>query len=406
MTTAFFQQTRLEENSPQFYIWVEPREDDLVPPINIECWGKQSTVYTPRGGLLLNNHCVIDTGMEQASILLSDATYILINKGTIAQFNFYSDKTEIILRQGEIYNIVAEQPKDKKFIIKVGDTSLEAVGTEFGVRLIDDAMDVLVNDGSIASLICSQWENGTCTNWEELGEALVPFGKYSRMLQDKVWISTGYVDKWWVTNPNSGSLFWDSASSYGEHYRLNTQGYSSAYTFALSLVGNLNGKNNLLNNISTASYNELANAKNEKAAGIYCEELPSLCYGPQTIPTLETILPEVPTELPMNPNIGKTCVNPDSYSNEKYIPCEQIRGYAEVCGEESIYGGIVQCDLSTISGGSGSTSNSCAGVPANLLAQVYSCDCSSVGVYGVLCFADYGEGYFPEACVRARNLCQ
>lgn len=355
------------DRDPQFNLWMEPDLVEMVPPANIDCQGEQAVVYGAKDGLRLYNHCIITTGDYMATTVLPDRSIALLDKNTIAQFNFSDAGTEIILLQGGVYNVVAHQPEGSRYLVTYGNSQLEAQGTEFGVIIEDTLTTVVVSAGKVVSYICENWDSQVCSSWNALDEPLVPFGSYSHNVSEEEWQSIALTDQWFYsdeyTNTFLGmaaslSTFYSSMADEADGYFPDDPpgAFEILCSFTGKFIGNLgtNGVNPYMN-YSDEDIRSMANERNEAIANFYCQENPDACFIPTATPVMVIDLP---------PSGGGS------------------------------------------SGGSSSSSDTCANVPANLLAQVYQCNCSQTSVYGVFCYASYGEGWFPEDCIRSRGLCK
>lgn len=362
------------DTSPQFQLWLEPTEDELTPPVDIDCQGEKSTVYISKEGITLNNHCIIYTGKHEAIIVLPDFSVIIIDQNSIAQINFLDNGTEIILQQGAIYNILAEQTSGQEFRINTGNTILTAKGTEFGVAIENAVTTVVMEAGEVVSNICEKWENEICSIWSDNEDLLTPYYQYSLTNGEQDWEESDLSPTWRINEDESiGIPFFDTAG-YLSLVCLSQSIWNAGIGYeksgdkddALDDLGFMvfitisNGfsedweKPRLLKGYSPEELMKMASEKNLELKSIYCEENPIICYSPEDQPNLVTINPVI-TESPIS---------------------------------------------------SGSSSAACAGVPADLLSQVISCDCGKVGAYGVYCSASYGEGYYPLGCAQAMNLCR
>jgi transmembrane sensor len=85
---------------------------------------------------------------------LADGSVIELNRGAIAEVEYSPEARRVRLIHGEANFTVAKDP-DRPFIVNVAGIDVRAVGTQFNVRLTDDAIDVIVSEG-IVRLATSQ----------------------------------------------------------------------------------------------------------------------------------------------------------------------------------------------------------------------------------------------------------
>jgi transmembrane sensor len=86
---------------------------------------------------------------QHRNVPLSDGTMVTLNTNTILETNFGRHAREIYLRKGEAHFEVAPD-RSRPFLVHAGDAVVQAIGTEFEVRLRSDRhVDVLVNEGRV-----------------------------------------------------------------------------------------------------------------------------------------------------------------------------------------------------------------------------------------------------------------
>jgi transmembrane sensor len=86
---------------------------------------------------------------EHRNITLSDGTRLTLNTNTILETSFSRHTRSIHLSQGEAHFEVASD-RSRPFLVHAGATVVQAIGTEFEVRLhADRHVDVLVNQGRV-----------------------------------------------------------------------------------------------------------------------------------------------------------------------------------------------------------------------------------------------------------------
>lgn len=375
---GFYQGDADVSKTPHFHLWMEPSEDILIPLVQIDCNGRKTEVYSSPDGLEMENHCIVTTGDFRATVALPDLSSVLLDSQTVVQFNFDDAGTEIILQEGTLYTNVAEQAEGKHYLITVANMQIESVGTEFGVSVLNGLTTVIMGAGMVATYLCETWQNDICAAWEQTKEYIIPFASYSRNLSDEEWLKTEieyntmiayerespidflmnsqeYEGTFWVKAAMMADFFAQSRDSVMGDFtdeKAQNNAYEPLCKLTSKSVGNLSGSEAYYQ-YSIEELRNMANDKNEALASFYCEENPSSCFVPTAKPTLVVQLPD------------------DSGSSS-----------------------------------SGSSASACANVPANLLSQVYSCDCGNKSKYGVFCHADYGEGWYPENCIRSLNLCK
>jgi transmembrane sensor len=86
---------------------------------------------------------------QHRNLVLSDGTRVTLNTNTILETNFARHAREIYLRKGEAHFEVARD-RSRPFRVHAGDAVVQAIGTEFEIRLRSDRhVDVLVNEGRV-----------------------------------------------------------------------------------------------------------------------------------------------------------------------------------------------------------------------------------------------------------------
>src|SRR5882757_1190801 len=86
---------------------------------------------------------------QQRKVTLADGSVISLNTNTIVETNLRRNVREICLRQGEAHFQVAHD-RSRPFLVHAGDAVVQAVGTQFEVRLRGDQhVDVVVNEGRV-----------------------------------------------------------------------------------------------------------------------------------------------------------------------------------------------------------------------------------------------------------------
>jgi transmembrane sensor len=86
---------------------------------------------------------------QQRSVTLADGSVVTLNTNSIVETHLQRGLREIYLRQGEAHFQVAHD-RSRPFLVHAGDAVVQAVGTQFEVRLRNDQhVDVLVNEGRV-----------------------------------------------------------------------------------------------------------------------------------------------------------------------------------------------------------------------------------------------------------------
>lgn len=85
---------------------------------------------------------------EQREVTLPDGTVVTVNTDSSLRVQFYPQKREVRLLQGEAYFAVAPQG-DHSFIVKAANTEIRVVGTAFNVRAAPSNTYIAVNEGVV-----------------------------------------------------------------------------------------------------------------------------------------------------------------------------------------------------------------------------------------------------------------
>ena len=86
---------------------------------------------------------------EQNTITLSDGSVIQLNTHSKLQVNYIDHQRNVVLISGEAHFEVAKD-SSRPFAVKAGEGMVRAVGTAFSVRLNQQAVKVIVNEGKVA----------------------------------------------------------------------------------------------------------------------------------------------------------------------------------------------------------------------------------------------------------------
>jgi len=86
---------------------------------------------------------------QHRNVVLADGSIVSLNTNTIVETNFGHHSREIYLRKGEAHFGVAPD-RSRPFLVHAGDAVVQAIGTEFEVRVrADQHVDVLVTEGRV-----------------------------------------------------------------------------------------------------------------------------------------------------------------------------------------------------------------------------------------------------------------
>ncbi|MBK1875628.1 FecR family protein [Pelagicoccus mobilis] len=80
---------------------------------------------------------------------LEDGSQIEINRGGLVQTLFSSTERRVVLVRGEANFTVVKDPS-RPFIVEAAGASVRAVGTQFNMKLGDEALDVIVTEGIVS----------------------------------------------------------------------------------------------------------------------------------------------------------------------------------------------------------------------------------------------------------------
>lgn len=185
-TVQFFEQFDTFEVTPQIWLFGKPIEN--IPfAISINCDGDDSDIWATSDGVLINNHCIVDN-YAPAYLVLSDGSVIGMGTSSRIQVNSAQDIiTEVILEEGEIYNLVAPQGVSRRYTVLVGGMGIEAQGTRFAVKLKDKMIQVVVFDGKVITHRCLNWAVHTCMKWDQVSVELLPGYFYSNTVGEIDW---------------------------------------------------------------------------------------------------------------------------------------------------------------------------------------------------------------------------
>lgn len=81
--------------------------------------------------------------------ILDDGSVIELNRGAVVETHYTPEFRRVTLVRGEANFEVAKDP-DRPFVVNVAGVDVQAVGTQFNVRLINDTVDVIVSEGVVS----------------------------------------------------------------------------------------------------------------------------------------------------------------------------------------------------------------------------------------------------------------
>lgn len=113
--------------------------------------GLASHLYTRQSIVVVNEYLVEAEKGQKASVTLPDGTKVWLNSHTqILYDSNYGVEDRVIDLRGEAYFEVTKD-KEHRFIVKVGDLDVEALGTTFNVKAYKEDNDVIATlfSGSI-----------------------------------------------------------------------------------------------------------------------------------------------------------------------------------------------------------------------------------------------------------------
>ncbi len=85
---------------------------------------------------------------QYRQVTLPDDSIIELNTGTRITVNYYSDRREVVLQEGEAAFTVSPDAQ-RPFFVEAGDTSVRVTGTRFGVRRQAQAASIAVLSGAV-----------------------------------------------------------------------------------------------------------------------------------------------------------------------------------------------------------------------------------------------------------------
>jgi len=127
---------------------------------------------------------------------LDDGSVIELNRGAVVETHYTPEFRRVTLVRGEANFEVAKDP-DRPFVVNVAGVNVQAVGTQFNVRLINDTIDVIVAEGIVSVSAREILQSGETVVEEPLLEvghrAVMKLGDTSRF--DVTRLSTSQMDR-------------------------------------------------------------------------------------------------------------------------------------------------------------------------------------------------------------------
>lgn len=115
-----------------------PEIRDTATPSATQQQALSAPVYTTRQG-------------ERSSIVLQDGSLLTLNTQSRAEVAFDHDRRAVYLTEGEAHFQVAPD-SDRPFVVHAGHGQVVAIGTAFNVRLINQQVEVVVDEGVVQVL--------------------------------------------------------------------------------------------------------------------------------------------------------------------------------------------------------------------------------------------------------------
>ena len=86
---------------------------------------------------------------EQAAVVLPDGTQVTLNTNSLIRVSYTEERRLVTLERGEIHVQVSHDPA-RRFSVIVNDRVVQAVGTEFNIKITSDqSIELLVTDGIV-----------------------------------------------------------------------------------------------------------------------------------------------------------------------------------------------------------------------------------------------------------------
>jgi transmembrane sensor len=97
----------------------------------------------------LNGEDVTTRRGEQRALTLEDGSTVQINTDSAVAFGFTATERRVELKRGEAFFDVKRDPA-RPFVVKVGKSEVQVVGTQFSVRHAADRVEVVVKEGRVS----------------------------------------------------------------------------------------------------------------------------------------------------------------------------------------------------------------------------------------------------------------
>ena len=97
--------------------------------------------------LSTNGHFLTEVG-QQRNIELADGSEVFLNTNTVIDVDYTLERRVINLLKGEA-NFDVAPDKTRPFVVKVKNGDVQALGTSFSVRVVNDQVNVLVSHGTV-----------------------------------------------------------------------------------------------------------------------------------------------------------------------------------------------------------------------------------------------------------------
>lgn len=129
----------------------------LVAAVALLALDLPGMLATPgRPGQSQTQELVYRTGVgEQSEVLLSDGSRLALNTHSEVRVRYEERERAVYLAGGEAYFAVAKNP-ELPFVVYAGRGQVRALGTAFSVRLQGEAIEVLVDEGSVRVEVASR----------------------------------------------------------------------------------------------------------------------------------------------------------------------------------------------------------------------------------------------------------
>jgi len=321
---TFYPVSESDATPPQYNLFISPDAEGNPVPVTVECGDITAPVYAPSNGVILHNHCVLNTGLTTAHAVLPDGSIVSMGPDTTLQINLSEDSSDIVLEKGEIYTQVAPQGTSRRYAILAGDSSIEVKGTRYSVSLKDRLINVYVHEGQVFTHRCLEWRNYTCMKWYQLSSVPMEAGMVYKG-------SAGGDD--WSSEVVEDIYNLEASAKQGVPMLLEFS-YSGILVYAYNATGDINPANleNALDFAETKAidalwpllkdpneYNQMAQQMNKSASAFYA------AY-PGNFPVTLEIEPVAPVEQPEMSEASPSGKFPvflrdTCYTNEGHLWC-------------------------------------------------------------------------------------